>query len=87
MNIFHFTKPLNFQRSQTQKVSHKQPHLHSTFQAYGARYELQELLLFEAIMSDSFKVTCNPQDASNVLLEQQGSPPAANLTIIHSHKY
>ncbi|KAI1235690.1 hypothetical protein IHE44_0001770 [Lamprotornis superbus] len=30
-------------------------------------------------------VTCNPQDASNVLLEQQGSPPAANLTIIRSH--
>lgn len=86
MNIFHFTKTLNFQRSQTQAVSHKESHLHSTSQAYGARYELQEWLLFEAVMSDFFKVTCNPQDASNVLLEQQGSPPAANLTITHSHR-
>lgn len=42
MNIFHFTKTLNFQRSQTQAVSHKESHLHSTSQAYGARYELQE---------------------------------------------
>lgn len=48
MSIFHF------QKKQTQETSLEQPRRHRTFQAYGARYKLKELLLFEAIMSDFF---------------------------------